>query len=70
MMKRKKRKQTPEERAELARLKAHYAETTRLLEERIAYHREKLREEHGGTEPPTWQEYVLSLAQRRDGETV
>jgi hypothetical protein len=68
-MKRKKRKQTPEERAELARLEAHYAETTRLLEERIAYHRAKLKEEHGPDyEPPTWQEYVMSLPRRRGSE--
>ncbi len=41
-MARKKRRLSPEERAELD---VRYEQTTRLLEERIAYHRAKLEEE-------------------------
>jgi hypothetical protein len=41
-MAKRKKKPTPEERAERER---RYNETTRLLEERIAYHRAKIAEE-------------------------
>jgi hypothetical protein len=41
-MKRKRKKMTPEERAAW---EARYEETTRKLEERIAYHKAKLEEE-------------------------
>ena len=66
-MARKKRNLTPEERAERTERTARYAATTRLLEERIAYHRAKLKEEYGPDgEPPSAEEYVMSLGRKRD----
>jgi len=47
MKKRKRRKIDPEVRAELER---RYEETTKLLEERIAYHRAKMAEERAAAE--------------------
>jgi hypothetical protein len=57
-MKRKKRKLTPEERAELAEHEARSAETDRLLLERIDYHMSKLKEEHGWDRIPTREEFL------------
>jgi hypothetical protein len=55
-MGKKRKKMTPEERAEH---EARYQETMKLLEERIAYHRAKLKEEHGPDyEPPTLEERI------------
>ena len=42
---RKKRKLTPEEREERARVREQRAETQRMVAERIAYHEAKAREE-------------------------
>jgi hypothetical protein len=52
------RRLDPEVRAELD---ARYVETTRLLEERIAYHRQKLAEERERATKPAWRR-LLRLA--------
>jgi hypothetical protein len=46
-MAKKRRKETPDERAER---KARWDRTTRMLEERIAYHEQKLKEERAAKE--------------------
>jgi len=52
----------PEERAEADR---RTAETLSLLQERIDFHRAKLKEEHGPDyEPPTLEEYEAQLRER------
>lgn len=62
-MARKKRRLSPEARTELDR---RYEETTRLLEERIAYHRAKLQEERGpGYRVPSLDEYEARLRSKR-----
>jgi hypothetical protein len=45
-----KRKRTPEERAESARIDEQRAETRRMAEERIAYHEAKAKEEEEARE--------------------
>ena len=58
-MARKKRRLTPEERADAER---RAQETLSLLQERIDYHRAKLKEERGPDyEPPTLEEHAARL---------